>query len=95
MRLRKCLSSPARREDPHNYAVPILDCFTKGEYAFLVMPLLRPFDDPPFATVAEVVDFVRQMLQVSSGFVCNVRSNLYVNRKQGIKHLHDLNAAHR
>jgi hypothetical protein len=50
--------------DPHNHAVPVLDYFTKDDDGFLVMPLLRKFDDPPFGTVEEVVDFVRQMLQV-------------------------------
>jgi hypothetical protein len=28
------------------------------------MPLLRPFDDPEFGAVGEVVDFVTQMLEV-------------------------------
>jgi hypothetical protein len=63
----RMLSSPELRNDPHNHAVPILDYFTKDDeskHGFLVMPLLRKFDDPPFGTVGEVVDFVRQMLQV-------------------------------
>jgi hypothetical protein len=29
---------------------------------FLVMPLLRAFDDPEFTVVGEVVDFVQQIL---------------------------------
>ena len=30
----------------------------------LVMPFLRPFNNPPFVFVDEVVDFVRQTLEV-------------------------------
>lgn len=59
-------SSPERRNDPHNHAVPVLDYFVEdceSPEAFLVTPLLRPCDDPPFTTVKEVIDFVRQMLE--------------------------------
>jgi hypothetical protein len=62
------LSSPQLSKDPHNHAVQILDHFREGEgsnEAFMVMPVLRPFNDPHFSTVGEVVDFVRQMLQVN------------------------------
>ena len=64
----RMLSSTERRKDPHNHAVPILDYFVEGgdsQDAFLVMPLLRPFDDPAFSTVSEVIDLFRQLLQVS------------------------------
>ena len=61
------LSSNGRLEDPMNHCVPIYD-FIQGSpndtYDFLVMPLLREFDDPPFYAVEEVVDFVRQTLEV-------------------------------
>jgi hypothetical protein len=63
----RMLSSPELRKNPHNHAVPVLDYFAKdgeSQRGFLVMPLLRKFDDPPFGTVREVVDFVRQILQV-------------------------------
>ena len=61
------LSSPERLADPRNHAVPLLDSFvddSNPEDAFLVMPLLRIFDDPPFNTVGEVLDFIQQMLEV-------------------------------
>jgi serine/threonine protein kinase len=63
----RMLSSPERRKDPHNHAVPVLDYFVDDDnpsQAFLVMPLLRPFDSPPFDTVNEALDFVRQILEV-------------------------------
>ena len=61
--------SPTEGEDndPRNHCVPILDCFTDEalpNLMFLVMPLLRQFDDPPFFAVDEVLDFMRQTLEV-------------------------------
>ena len=61
------LSTPERLADPHNHAAPILDYFEddgETQDAFVVMPLLRYFDDPPFTTVNEPIDFVRQILEV-------------------------------
>jgi hypothetical protein len=63
----RMLSSPERREEPHNHAVPVLDYFVDKKnptQAFLIMPLFRPFDSPPFDTVDEALDFVRQILEV-------------------------------
>ena len=54
-------------DDPQNHCVPVWDVFaspTEAHLLFLVMPLLRAFNDPPFAAVEEVVDFVDQILQV-------------------------------
>lgn len=65
--INKLLSTEERLKDPQNHAVPLLDSFTDDKdsnVAFLVMPLLRNFDDPPFSAVQEVIDFVRQTLQV-------------------------------
>jgi hypothetical protein len=62
------LSGPLLPSGP-NHSVTILDSFQDpldpvGQY--LVMPLLRPFDDPAFGTIDEVIDFVGQVLEVSS-----------------------------
>ncbi|OCB87840.1 hypothetical protein A7U60_g4974 [Sanghuangporus baumii] len=61
------LSSVDRLQDPMNHCVPIYDYFPdireQHGGSFIVMPLLRAFNDPPFVYVDEVVDFVRQMLQ--------------------------------
>ncbi|KAH7890279.1 kinase-like domain-containing protein [Phlebopus sp. FC_14] len=60
------LSLPAMLSDSHNHTVPVLDCFAgeKGpEIRYLVMPLLRPFNQPPFTTIKECVDFVDQTLE--------------------------------
>lgn len=61
------LTSEKLLRDPHNHCVPILDYFEDDSAdgpAFLVMPLLRPFNDPPFSRVDEVVDFMTQTLEV-------------------------------
>ncbi|THH13153.1 hypothetical protein EW146_g7036 [Bondarzewia mesenterica] len=60
------LSNPSLITHPMNHCVRILDTFPDAmdqQSSFLVMPYLRPFDDPPFAAVGEVVEFVRQTLE--------------------------------
>ncbi|EPQ58920.1 hypothetical protein GLOTRDRAFT_35157 [Gloeophyllum trabeum ATCC 11539] len=61
------LSSEQYRHDPRNHCVPILDVFhdlLEPDKAFMVMPLLRPFNDPEFGAIGEVFDFVAQTLEV-------------------------------
>jgi len=63
----KYFSSPELLQEPTNHSVPILDVFqdpSTPDFEYLVMPLLRPFDDPDFTVVGEVVDFVTQILEV-------------------------------
>ena len=60
-------SSPDLLQEPANHSVPILDVFrdpSASDFEYLVMPLLRPFDDPEFTVIGEVVDFVTQILEV-------------------------------
>ncbi|KII93060.1 hypothetical protein PLICRDRAFT_101119 [Plicaturopsis crispa FD-325 SS-3] len=62
----KFLSSPTLRCNPLNHCIPILDVFpdpVKPGRTYIVMPILRPFDDPTFAYVGEVADFVGQTLE--------------------------------
>lgn len=64
-------SQPTIRDDPRNHCVPILDHFLDDEnpnIGYLVMPLLRQFDDPPLQFVEEVLEFVDQVMQVRSLF---------------------------
>jgi hypothetical protein len=54
--------------DPRNHCVPFLEVIPLPEddnMAIIVMPFLRNFDSPDFDTVGEVVEFVRQMVEVS------------------------------
>lgn len=60
------LSSNPGSEDLENHCVPILDILKRPgeeEDTFLIMPLLRPWDNPGFETVGEVVEFIRQMFE--------------------------------
>ena len=62
------LSTPERLKDDKNHSIPVLDYFIDNndtQQGFLVMPLLRLFNDPPFCSVDEVVDCVHQLLEVS------------------------------
>lgn len=61
------LSRDEVRSDPRNHSVPILDTFQDDEddrISYLVMPFLRPMDNPPFEVVQDVADFVDQILEV-------------------------------
>ncbi|KAF8518184.1 kinase-like domain-containing protein [Gautieria morchelliformis] len=60
------LSSEALLSDPRNRTVRILDVIPlpdDDEWAMLVMPYLRQFDDPHFQFRVECVEFFRQSLQ--------------------------------
>ncbi|TDL22593.1 hypothetical protein BD410DRAFT_722812 [Rickenella mellea] len=61
----KYLTNSDFSNDPANHAVPVLDVFRDVSHGlqFVVMPVLRHFDDPPFSTVSEVTDFVFQTLE--------------------------------
>lgn len=55
-------------EDSANHAVTILDTFvdsTDETISYLVMPFLRLFDEPPFESIGEILDFADQVLEVS------------------------------
>lgn len=52
---------------PGNHCVAILDVFPDPlapNRSLMVMPYLRPFFDPEFSLVGELIDFVTQMLEV-------------------------------
>lgn len=62
------LSHEEHLGDMKNHSVPIFDSFQDPflpEVKYLVMPLLRPYDDPEFWAIGEVVDFATQILEVS------------------------------
>ncbi|THG95880.1 hypothetical protein EW145_g7886 [Phellinidium pouzarii] len=60
------LCIPEKTSNPRNHCVPIFELINderEPKSHFLVMPLLRRFNDPPFYAVGEVIDFVRQTLE--------------------------------
>lgn len=60
------LSSVEMRSNSRNRTVPILDIIAlpDDKYVLLVMPFLRVFNTPPFHCRWEVVEALRQFLQV-------------------------------
>lgn len=59
------LSSSGLLDDPTNHNVPILEVLPdplNNQLSLIVMPYLRPFDDPAFGAIGEVVDFIQQSL---------------------------------
>jgi hypothetical protein len=62
------LSTEQMLGDSTNHCVPIMDHFRDPidlTIEYIVMPNLRPFNDPAFGVIGEVVDFVSQVLEVS------------------------------
>ena len=54
-------------EDSRNHVVPLYATFSDCEspdIQFMVMPVLRRFNDPEFMFGCEVIDFVSQVLEV-------------------------------
>jgi hypothetical protein len=63
-------------DNPANHSVPIFDAFVDlvdESISYLVMPFLRPSNDPAFGVVEEVVDFADQVLEVRC---CSLRPEL-------------------
>lgn len=61
------LGSSESLKDKRNHSVPVLNSFSDDwvpEYRYIVMPVLRPFNDPDFTSFGEVFDFVSQTLEV-------------------------------
>ena len=67
LRICQMFSEESRRDDPENHAVPIFDVFPDNvdpRASNIVMPLLRRVTNPPFQFVADIVDFVDQLIVV-------------------------------
>jgi hypothetical protein len=65
----RTVSSPELRRHPRNHCVPLLDTLELPDTLdekLIVMPFLRPFDEPRFQTYGEFVAFFTQICEVSS-----------------------------
>jgi len=94
-KIAKYFSSPELLREPANHSVPILDVFqdpSTPDFEYLVMPLLRPFDDPEFTVIGEVVDFITQILEVRGVLDCHFC--LRLNYQQGLTFMHSHDIAH-
>ncbi|KAJ3556602.1 hypothetical protein NM688_g1935 [Phlebia brevispora] len=61
----KYFSTAPRDSDARNHCVPLLETLylPDGVTILLVLPLLRAFNDPPFLSVGEVLEFCRQICE--------------------------------
>lgn len=69
LEIARIFSSPELRRHLRNHCVPLLDVIELPDALdekLIVMPLLRPFDEPRFQTYAEFVAFFTQICEVSS-----------------------------
>ena len=96
------LGTPPLSEDPNNHSVPVLDTFedeTNAGVSYIVMPLLRNFDSPPFESVEDVLEFSEQVLEVSMSMLMSdlqhAKLIYIVNVLQGLSFLHQTGIAHR
>ncbi len=90
------LSSPPLSEDSRNHCCPILEVLEDPfdtDLRLLVMPILRKFNDPKFATVGEAVEFFRQSFQVRT--CVHLSQYSYEFRMQGLSFMHEQHVAHR
>lgn len=65
--IHKYFSTEPVASHPRNHCVPLLDVLEvpgDTDIVLLVMPLLRACDDPMFQTIGEIVEFLRQTLEV-------------------------------
>ena len=67
LRIAQLFSSPDVARDPRNHCVPLLDVIEIPDAGqkLMVMPFLRPFNNPRFQTFGEFVAFFTQTCEVS------------------------------
>jgi hypothetical protein len=68
LRITQNFSSPDVSRDTRNHCVPLLDVIEipKTGQKLMVMPFLRPFNNPHFQTFGEFMAFFTQVCEVSS-----------------------------
>ena len=55
--------------DPRNHCIPVIEIIEDPDddkLSYMVMPLLRHVNYPPFGCMKEIVDFVDQVFEVGS-----------------------------
>ena len=90
-------SSREIARDPRNHCVPLLDIIEipQNGQKLMVMPLLRPFNDPHMQTFGEFVAFFTQICEVRSFQLPRHEPILIDSVDQGLQFMHEQNIAHR
>jgi hypothetical protein len=75
LRIAQLFSSREVSRDPRNHCVPLLDVIElpNTSQKLMVMPFLRPFNNPRFQTYGEFVAFFTQICEVSPLKCCRHR----------------------
>ena len=75
LRIAQLFSSREVSRDPRNHCVPLLDVIELPNTGqkLMVMPFLRPFNNPRFQTYGEFVAFFTQICEVSPLKCCRHR----------------------
>ncbi len=97
LRISQMFSSREVSMNTRNHCVQLLDVIKlpNSNQQLMVMPFLRPFDEPRFQTLGEFVGFFTQICEVrlrSSGISHDWP---YIVVNQGIQFMHERNIAHR
>jgi serine/threonine protein kinase len=88
--------SSSEMDSPNNHCVPILDVLPLPQMegkVLIVMPMLRPFNDPKFETIGEAIDFFHQIFEVLSILFTYLTLGWLLF--QGLAFMHKHNIAHR
>jgi serine/threonine protein kinase len=94
-RIFQYFSSPELASDARNHCLPLLAQLSPPDdedKVIFVMKLMRKYDSPRFDTFGEVVEFFRQMFEVSG---CNFQSTFVFLQLQGVQFMHQHRVAHR
>ena len=68
LRIAQLMTQEEWVSDPRNHCVSVTKVFKDHEdpnMSYVVMPFLRPMNDPPFESVKEIINFTDQILEVA------------------------------
>lgn len=91
-------SEEPQSSDPRNHCIALLDALKIPNdhlHAIVVLPVLRPYDNPEFDTIGEGLDFLRQVMQVDSVSLSGSHVQVAESHSQGLCFLHEHRVAHR
>ncbi|KAK7024924.1 kinase domain-containing protein [Favolaschia claudopus] len=91
----RLFSAPAHAKNPRNHCISIMEVLPDphdSTIQIIVMPLCIPFHRPKFDTVGEVVDCIRQILDVRFLILASIYASC---TGQGIQYMHENYVAHR
>ena len=77
------LSTKELLADPRNHCAPVIEVIddpNNDSISYMVMPMLRLANNPPFQYVKEIIDFVDQILEVGTTVFVNSSYLMLIRR---------------